>query len=80
MAVDPKIKDICLNRYINHCRILNQIAFFQWRLLFPNKLTKYNQVEELIGKALNEFIKKTNKDGAPLYSTVTAAQNPKNIY
>jgi hypothetical protein len=37
-------------------------------------------VEELIGKALNEFIKRTNKDGAPLYSTVTAAQNPKNIY
>ena len=46
----PKeIKKAVLTAYINKCRELYHIAFFQWRLKFPNKLNFNPKIlEELI--------------------------------
>lgn len=38
--------------YINKCRELNHIAFFQWRTKFPSKFSRAEELEELEHKKL----------------------------
>ena len=48
-AIPGKIKKMVLMAFVNKCRELYQIAFFQWRRKHPHKLyTKMDEVEELI--------------------------------
>ena len=46
----PKaIKEAMLMAYINKCRELYQIAFFQYRILYPSELkTNIDELEELV--------------------------------
>ena len=37
-----------LMAFVNKCRELYQIAFFQWRRKHPHKNTKMDEIEELI--------------------------------
>lgn len=44
-----------LEHYIQKCDELFRIAYFQWRLKFPSKLTKENEVIELKKAQINNL-------------------------
>tara|TARA_B110000285_G_C15047941_1_gene575361 strand:- start:301 stop:585 length:285 start_codon:yes stop_codon:yes gene_type:complete len=49
MGIPTKIKRLVLIAFVNKCRELYQIAFFQWRRKHPHPLyTKIDEIEELI--------------------------------
>ena len=52
MKVPFDVRSAALTFYINKCRELNHIAFFQWRSKFPNKYVNLEEVAELEQKRL----------------------------
>ena len=47
--VNPDIRNFVLTSFVNKCRELYQIAFFQWRKKYPHPLhTKIDEIDELI--------------------------------
>ena len=49
MGIPTKIKKLVLIAFVNKCRELYQIAFFQWRSKHPHpEYTKIDVIEELI--------------------------------
>jgi hypothetical protein len=47
--INHKIRREVLKCFVNKCRELYQIAFFQWRKKFPHpKFTKMDEIDELI--------------------------------
>ena len=60
MLVKPKVKETLLKEYIKQCRQLQKVAFYQWRLKYPNALT-FNEelIQDMIIQSFTNFSKKT---------------------
>lgn len=58
MIVCPReVRDSVLNEFVYKCRIRYKIAFYQWRLRFPNNLKHdEEQLKELITGMLKKFV------------------------
>ena len=46
--IPKEVRYACLKAYVNKCREMYQIAFFQWRKKYPTKTTRMELVDELI--------------------------------
>ena len=70
----PKaIKEAMLMAYINKCRELYQIAFFQYRILYPSELkTNIDELEELVDFRIEYTYERSKQD-------LTFKLNPKTL-
>ena len=82
IKVPREVQSATLYAYINRCREVYQIAFFQWRVLYPSRL-KNNEKEkqDLISKRINyTYFKERGKYSMkPLDQTISHSKLPRNF-
>lgn len=71
ILVPQDIQRAVLSKFVQKCKELHIIAFFQWRNLFPNALSfNKHEVEETIRKGMSTLYDTMNPDQAPTAETM----------
>ena len=71
MILIPKsIREAVLKKYVQHCKSLQTIAFFQWRLKFQKKHSSEEQIKNMILASINQFWNSVNDSQTPTSSTI----------
>ena len=74
LKVPRSIRDRILSAYLKQCSHLHIVAFYQWRLKFPNENTfDKEQLESLIEGKMNYLYKNIQEDKYPMYNTMLEA-------
>jgi len=56
IEVPEHIRYACLKYYLIQCHRFNRIAFFQWRLMFPNsKYTNKDELEDMLDSYFDDL-------------------------
>ena len=80
LKVPPYIKRLVLTQYVMQCRELYQIAFFQWRKMYPSKcIFDLEQIEEILEFRIGYTFKPEKKEnGIP--NTQTLKDSEPSLY